>query len=97
MVRLGPVYKTGSIYLDEVKKEKWTNSTEKQKIYDAVTGKYPTLSVELALLAFTTFFFFFFRMSILYSDFSTLRELYPIYAYSRTGFGSILGSYTSPF
>lgn len=50
MVRAGPVYKTGSMYLDEKEKEHWISCTDDQKIVYLITGKYLILSLELALL-----------------------------------------------
>jgi 1,4-dihydroxy-2-naphthoate octaprenyltransferase len=68
MVRLGPVYKTGSMYLNKEEKIKWDNSTEKEKMYDLLTGKYLMFSIEVFLLIVTSIIFAVLRISILLSE-----------------------------
>ena len=58
MVRAGPVYQTGSMYLNEKEKEHWASCSDGQKMYHLITGKYFMLSVELMLLLFTSLVFF---------------------------------------
>lgn len=68
MVRLGPVYITGSMYLNDKEKLIWMNSTEKQKIQDLLTGKYFWFSIEMVLLVFCSIYFAYLRISLLMSD-----------------------------
>jgi hypothetical protein len=63
MVRAGPVFKTGSIYLTDEEKLTWNECSDGQKILHLVKGTYLMLSVELALLIFTSAFFMTMRVS----------------------------------
>ena len=62
MVRAGPVFKTGAIYLNDDEKITWNGCSDGEKMAHLIKGTYPMLSVELALLSFTSAFFFAMRI-----------------------------------
>lgn len=62
MVRAGPVFKTGAVYLNNDEKIAWSRCSDGEKMVQLIKGTYPMLSVELALLSFTSAFFFAMRI-----------------------------------
>jgi hypothetical protein len=63
MVRAGPVFKTGSIYLTDEEKLTWSECSDGQKILHLLKGTYLMLSIELALLVCASAFFMTMRVS----------------------------------
>lgn len=62
-VRLGPVFRLGSIYVEEGPvKEKWQQSGDFTKLKAVLLFKYPFLSVELLLLFALTVYFLYLRL-----------------------------------
>jgi hypothetical protein len=56
------------MYLNKKEKINWDNSTEKEKMYDLLTGKYLMFSIEVFLLIITSIFFGVLRISIILSE-----------------------------
>ena len=65
MVRAGPVFKTGAIYLNDEQKLVWNEFSDDQKLYHLLKGTHLMLSVELLLLTFTSLFFATVKVSLL--------------------------------
>ena len=74
MVRFGPVFKTGSMYLCEEEKELWGKSSERQKVALLMAGQHVCLAVELVLLAATSALFLCVRVGLLLEDVGMLSE-----------------------
>ena len=65
MVRAGPVFKTGALYLNDEEKLLWNEFSDDQKLYHLLKGTHFMLSVELSLLVFTSLFFATVKVSLL--------------------------------
>ena len=65
MVRAGPVFKTGAIYLNDEQKLVWNEFSDDQKLYHLLKGTHLMLSVELLLLTFTSLFLATVKVSLL--------------------------------
>ena len=74
MVRFGPVFKTGSMYLGEEDKELWGKASERQKVALLLGGQHVCLAVELVLLAATSALFLVVRVGLLLEDVGALSE-----------------------
>ena len=68
MIRFGPIWQTGGIYLIDIEKEKWLITNETDKIYHIIRCKYFLLSVELLLLLGFSLYLLYLRIIILFSD-----------------------------
>ena len=64
IVRLGPVFRIGSMYLpNEVEKKRWHDKTDVQRIFILLSGEHPWFTLELGLLAFACVYFTFLRLT----------------------------------
>jgi hypothetical protein len=58
IVRLGPVFRIGSMYLpSSEEKKKWHDFTDVQRIQVLVSGAHPWFTLELGLLVFLCIYF----------------------------------------
>ena len=58
IVRLGPVFRIGSMYIDNAEdKKRWGNNTDIRRLQILMSGKYPWFSFEIGLLAFACLYF----------------------------------------
>lgn len=63
LVRLGPVFRIGSLYLpNSEEKKKWHGYTDKQRLDVLLSGKYLWFSLELGILAFACTYFSILRL-----------------------------------
>lgn len=74
VVRIGPVFRLGSIYLNEHDKSIWVTMTDTQKIYLLLQGKHPWLTLELLLLLVTSVVFTCLRLKILVEDIMVAKK-----------------------
>lgn len=64
IVRLGPVFRIGSMYIDGAEeKKRWGSNTDVQRLQILMTGKYPWFSFEIGLLAFACLYFAYLRLT----------------------------------
>lgn len=64
IVRLGPVFRIGSMYLDSAEeKKRWSDNTDMERFRILMSGKYPWFSLELGLLAFACVYFAYLRLT----------------------------------
>ena len=78
MVRFGPVFRSGSMYLDAKEKEAWSEVSECGKVCRLVTGQ-PNMfmALELCLLLATSTLFGIMRLSMLVDDVTTALQQCP--------------------
>jgi hypothetical protein len=69
VVRMGPVFRLGSLYIPEDEKHEWKNYSDMKKIRLLISGQYPWLSVELIIHMIATTYFIYLRL-ITYGTFT---------------------------
>jgi hypothetical protein len=65
VVRLGPVFRIGSMYMEGEKEKKWWSKelTDTQRLKLLLAGKYPWFALELGLLAVACVYFTWLRLT----------------------------------
>lgn len=84
-VRLGPVFRLGSIYLKEHEKEEWQSFTDGERLKTLFSGKYKWLSLELFLLFSIIVVFGGLRLYLFISELSSVLNTF------KSSVGSELG------
>lgn len=64
VVRLGPVFRIGSMYFNNSKdKERWAGNTDMERFRILMLGKHPWFALELGILAFGCIYFSYLRLT----------------------------------
>ena len=64
IVRLGPVFRIGSMYMsNEAEKKSWQNRSDYQKLCSLLSGEYPWFALEIGLLAVVCIYFIYLRLT----------------------------------
>jgi hypothetical protein len=67
-VRIGPVFKLGSIYMDEEDKKIWTKLSDRKRFSILLDGRYKWLSLELTLLSSIVIYFAYLRIVLFFHE-----------------------------
>lgn len=74
-VRLGPVFKLGSMYLDSSEKEEWTNMTDKERFLALIQGRHKWLALEIFLLTIAILYFGLLRVILFIEEINSVSLL----------------------